>query len=115
MIARATSAPVATSIPCRPGDEFTSITYSPSDNSSGSLSPDPATAADQQDVVDQVEQFAGGLDLTLLNVTTSWPDGSNEPGDRVTVETTYTYNPIFDIFYFFSFGMSSSSTMDIRH
>lgn len=81
----------------------------------GSLSSDPATSADQQDVVDQVEQFAGGLDLSLLNVTASWPDGSNEPGDRVIVETTYTYNPIFDIFDFVSFGMSSSSTMDIRH
>ncbi len=81
----------------------------------GSLSADPAMTADQQDVIDQVEQFSGGLDLNQLNVTATWPDGSNEPGDRVTVESSYTYNPIFDLFDFVSIGMSSSSTMDIRH
>jgi Flp pilus assembly protein TadG len=81
----------------------------------GSLSPDPASTADQQDVIDQVEEFAGGLDLTQLNVTASWPDGSNEPGERVTVESTYTYTPIFGFFDFVSIPMSSSSTMDIRH
>ena len=81
----------------------------------GSLSPDPASTADQQDVIDQVEEFAGGLDLTALNVTATWPDGSNEPGERVTVESTYTYIPIFGFFDFVSIPMSSSSTMDIRH
>jgi Flp pilus assembly protein TadG len=81
----------------------------------GSLSDDPATSGDQQDIVDQVEQFAGGLNLSQLSVTATWPDGSNEPGERVTVESSYTYNPLFDLLDFVSIGMSSSSTMDIRH
>jgi Flp pilus assembly protein TadG len=81
----------------------------------GSRSADPATADDPQDIVDQVEKFAGGLNLDDLTVTATWPDDSNNPGREVTIESTYSYTPMFGMFGIPSFDMSSSSTMEIRY
>jgi Flp pilus assembly protein TadG len=81
----------------------------------GASSSNPSGPGDTQDVVDEVEQFAGGLNTDQLSVTVTWPDTTNEPGDRVTVESVYTYEPIFGLLGPISFDLRSESTMTITN
>jgi Flp pilus assembly protein TadG len=41
---------------------------------------------------------AGALDTSGLNITVSYPDGTNIPGSRVTVNVAYTYDPLVRYF-----------------
>jgi Flp pilus assembly protein TadG len=81
----------------------------------GANSTDPAGPGDTQAVTDQVEEFAGGLDLSELTVTPAWPDGDNQPGSHVEVTTSYNYTPLFGFFGVISIPMSSSSLMEITY
>ena len=62
-----------------------------------------------------VENHAGSLNTLELTVETTWIDGTNGAGSRVTVSSQYTYKPIFNMFGILEFGMSSSSTMEITY
>ena len=62
-----------------------------------------------------VENHAGSLNTSQLTVETTWIDGTNEKGNRVTVSSQYTYTPIFNMFGILEFSMSSSSTMAIAN
>jgi Flp pilus assembly protein TadG len=81
----------------------------------GAYSSDPSGPGDTDEIVDTVEQFAAGLDLTRLNVSAEWPDGTNAVGNRATVTSSYTFDPFFDFLGIVSFSMTSSSTMEIRY
>ena len=61
-------------------------------------------------------KFAGSLDRDHLTVTSSWPDGNNQPGSRVTVSTTYSFHPLFSgMLGIGAFTLTSSSTMNITN
>ena len=62
-----------------------------------------------------VTSNAASLDTAQLTVTADWVNGNNGPGSRVTVSSQYTYVPIFNMFGFLDFDMSSSSTMVITN
>jgi len=66
-------------------------------------------------VTDAVEQFAGGLNPSQLNVKAEWLDGSNETGNRMKVTSSYDIQPLFGFVGGFSFTMTSSSTMKITY
>jgi len=66
-------------------------------------------------VTDAVEQFAGGLNPSQLNVKAEWLDGSNETGNRMKVTSSYDTQPLFGFVGGFSFTMTSSSTMKITY
>lgn len=52
-------------------------------------------AANPSEVLTVVKNFAsaGILDVTKLNITVNYPDGSNNSGARVTVAVVYPYDP----------------------
>ena len=65
-----------------------------------------------------VEKFAGGLNLSKLNVEAEWLDSTNDAGNRVKVTTEYGFEPIFDFLFpdtIFDLMMTSSSTMEITN
>lgn len=66
-------------------------------------------------VTQVVEANAAGLNTTQLTVEAHWWNGTNSNGDPVSVETHYTYQPIFNFLGILSFTMSSSSRMDITN
>lgn len=66
-------------------------------------------------VTDVVEKYASGLDKDALTVEAAWPDGTNDAGSPVQVTARYVYDPIFDLFGFVSFTMSSTSEMEITY
>jgi hypothetical protein len=52
------------------------------------------------EVVTVVDNFAGtgALSLSRLQVTVSYPDGLNNPGQRVDVQVVYPYDPLTTYF-----------------
>ena len=68
----------------------------------GSQSTSPAT---QDQVVDEVESQATGVDLNHLTVNVIWPFG-NTAGNPVQVDVSYSFEPMLA-------GFTGSSTYDI--
>lgn len=61
----------------------------------GADSPRPVgPAANDPQVRDVVQRFAFALDTSQLTVLSTWPNGTNRPGDPVRVEVRYTYIPL---------------------
>ena len=81
----------------------------------GADSSDPSGPGDDQDIKDVVQKNGSGLAGEELTVTTEWLDGGNEPGDRVTVSSQYTFTPMFNFLGSVSINLSSSSTMEVTH
>ena len=81
----------------------------------GANSSDPSGPGDDQDILDVVGDHGSGLASGSLSVTTAWPDGGNQAGNRVTVDSQYTFTPIFNFLGAVTFAMSSSSTMEITN
>ncbi len=77
----------------------------------GSESESPVTQA-------QVEEFvksrAAGLVAAELDVNLVWPDGNNDPGNRVTVQVAYDHEPLFgDFVGWEAFHFERASTLSI--
>jgi Flp pilus assembly protein TadG len=74
-------------------------------------------AANDSDVKAQaIAPYLVGMDTSKVNVTISWPDGSNAPEKKVTVTLSTTWTPILGfIFGSPTYTLSASSTMLIAH
>jgi len=73
-------------------------------------------AADDTKVRQAVEKFSSGLDRSDLTVSSRWPDGANERGDKVRVRATYRFDSMFSgLLGIPSITMSSASTMTITN
>ena len=81
----------------------------------GAGSSNPSGPGDDQDIQDIVGTYGSGLSSNDLTVTTEWPDGGNGPGSRVTVNSQYTFTPIFNFLGAININMTSSSTMHIQN
>lgn len=81
----------------------------------GANSSNPSGPGDAGDISTEVREHASGLNDSQLTVTTTWPDGDNQPGSDVKVTAQYDYTPLFDFLGFASFTMTSSSTMEITN
>jgi len=66
------------------------------DRASGIGVDGPSSASDHTQVDTVVKNFAsaGLLTVSNLNITVNYPDTSTRPGDRVSVNVQYTYDPI---------------------
>jgi Flp pilus assembly protein TadG len=83
----------------------------------GSSATDQAgPAANDADVEAVVRSYTPGIAASDLTVASSWTDGNNAPGSRVTVRADYDYSLASTWFLGFrSLRLSSSSTMIIIH
>jgi Flp pilus assembly protein TadG len=73
-------------------------------------------SSDNANVEAAVRDYSPGILPARLVVHSSWPDGNNAPGSRVTVTVTYTYNlGVSSLLGFRTLSLSSSSTMVIQH
>lgn len=83
----------------------------------GSASGTPSgPGANDAGVQAAVAKHASGLNSADLTTTSTWLDGSNAPGSRVKVSTTYNFKSIFSsLFGIAPFSMTSSSTMTITN
>lgn len=73
-------------------------------------------AANDPEVEKTVRAYAPGVIASDLTVASSWPDGDNEPGSRVTVTVNYDYRPATTwIIGFTKLKLGSSSTMYISN
>jgi Flp pilus assembly protein TadG len=83
----------------------------------GSASTAPAgPTANNAAVEAHVEDFSSGLRLSELTVNSSWPDGNNQKGSRVTVAASYDFQPTFgSLLGIPSVTMTASSTMNITN
>ena len=81
----------------------------------GANSSNPSGPGDDQAILDTVGTYGSGLNDTALTVTTAWPDGGNEAGNRVTVRSHYRFTPIFNFLGAIHIHMRSSSTMEIAN
>jgi hypothetical protein len=63
-----------------------------------------------------IRPYLVGLDPSVVTVRIEWPDGSNEPGNRVTVSVTAPYrHAIPFVFGNGSISLGASSTMTVGH
>jgi hypothetical protein len=60
-----------------------------------------------------VDKYVNGLNVASLTVTSSWPDGDNADGHRVTVTASYPFNPFTAFFNQITITLSASSTRTI--
>ena len=74
-------------------------------NESGSV-------ATETDVQDYVRARSFGFNVT---VNTTWPDGNNNPGNRVQVLVTQNVTPIVPFLRHTPLGLGSTSQMVIAH
>ncbi len=68
----------------------------------GALHPDPGGRlgpGDEAAVVDYVLDRTAGLDPAGLTVTPVWNDGGNAPGQVVSVQVTYQFQPIVGMIF----------------
>jgi Flp pilus assembly protein TadG len=80
-----------------------------------SISP-AGPVSDDANVEAAVRDYAPGILPARLVVQSSWPDGNNAPGSRVTVTVTYSYNlGVSSLLGFRALSLSSTSTMVIQH
>lgn len=73
----------------------------------GSTSSTPATPVDVQN---RVRTIAG---LRSATVTTTWPDGSNDPGSRVQVTVTVPFTFVVPLFRLPALNLTATSRMVI--
>jgi hypothetical protein len=65
----------------------------------GRESDDPLAPGDSAAVRDYVLGRTVGLDPASLEISATWPDGSNDPGERVEVEVKYLFEPIVGMIF----------------
>jgi len=97
----------------REGARYAIVHGGNSSDPSGPGSPYYSPPNTDQKVTETVETFGASLNPSRLTVTADWTDGSNDPGDSITVTSQYTYEPMFNLFGMISFDMQASSTMTI--
>ena len=78
----------------------------------GSESQSPVTPAQVEDFV---KSRAAGLVAADLDVSLVWPDGNNDPGNRVTVQVAYDHETLFGDFMGWqqAFHFERASTLSI--
>jgi hypothetical protein len=83
----------------------------------GEYSNTPAgPAANNANVEAHVEDFAGGLNLSELTVSSTWPDGNNKRGSRVRVTGSYDFQPMLgNLLGVGAVTLTSTSTMNITN
>jgi Flp pilus assembly protein TadG len=83
----------------------------------GANSTSPAgPTANSTAVENVVKGYAPGIKAANLVVTSTWPDGSNAFGNRVTVVATYNYNSaIAWIIGITTIPLRATTTMEISH
>ena len=75
---------------------------------------DSTTPATQSLIQNYAEGQAVGIDGNVLNVATTWANGSNDSGSTVTVALTYQFNLLVGQFLGFdAVTLDSSSSMTI--
>ena len=73
-------------------------------------------SANNSDVENVVRSRAPGFIASDVTVTSSWPDGTNDPGDHVTVSVNYTYRPaIIWVLSSKTLKLGCTSTLTISH
>ena len=72
--------------------------------------------ANDRQVEDVVRSYAPGFIPAKLTVTSTWPDGDNEPSSHITVSANYNYTPtVTALLGFKTLKLSSTSNMSIVH
>lgn len=81
----------------------------------GSLSAQPVGPSSNNAAVEStVRKYAFGMSSTQIQVTSSWPNGTNTPGSLVTVQVDYSYKPAL-LFQLGTVKFRSSTTMTVCH
>jgi Flp pilus assembly protein TadG len=75
----------------------------------------PVAATDSGTIAQAIAPYLTGLDLTKTTLTVQWLDGSTDPGNRVKVTVSYTYQPMTTFVLNQSITISATSTMVIAH
>jgi Flp pilus assembly protein TadG len=83
----------------------------------GSMAASPVgPAANDSTIQTKVQNNALALDTSRLTVTSSWPDGDNKPGHRVTVSANYDCKPVVgSLFGVPNCKVYGTTTMMITH
>jgi Flp pilus assembly protein TadG len=83
----------------------------------GSKSTSPVgPAANNASVEGTVRSYAPGVVAANLTVNSTWPDGNNSPGSRITVSATYNYrSAVAWIVGYPAIPLSANTTMVISH
>lgn len=83
----------------------------------GADSPSPVGPTANSSVIESVVlSYAPGIPAGHLTVTSTWPDGSNSYGNRVTVAATYNYPFVVGSFFGKSaIPLRATTTMEISH
>jgi Flp pilus assembly protein TadG len=84
-------------------------------NPSGPTDPTYSPGPPSQDgtLTNIVTKYTSGLKPSSVTVTSSWPDGDNADGHRVTVTASYPFNPFMAFLSAASVNLSASSTRTI--
>jgi Flp pilus assembly protein TadG len=90
-----------------------SASTSPIGPTDGSYSAGPPPS--DSSITTFVTRYTPGLHTSNVTVTSSWPDGDNAPGHRVTISATYPFNALTNFFGIFSLTLTASSTRIIIH
>jgi Flp pilus assembly protein TadG len=72
--------------------------------------------ADDKQIERVVRSYAPGFVASRLRVSSSWPDGDNDPNSHITVSASYDYTPaVTALLGFKTLKLGSTSTMSIVH
>jgi hypothetical protein len=83
---------------------------------SGSTSYSVQADNPSDELASTISPYLAGLDPSTVTIQIQWPDGDNEPGNRVTVTVTAPYRTITPfIFGDQTITLVGSSTMTIAH
>jgi len=74
----------------REGTRYAIVHGANSSDPSGPGSPYYSPPNSDENVTETVETFGPGLNPSRLAVTADWTDGTNNPGDSITVTSEYT-------------------------
>ncbi len=97
----------------REGTRYAIVHGANSSDPSGPGSSHYSPPNSDENVTETVQSFGQSLNPSRLTVEADWTDGTNNPGDSITITSEYTYEPMFNLFGMISFDMQSSSTMTI--
>lgn len=76
----------------------------------------PVAASSTGPIPTEARSHLGSLTPSAVTVTAEWPDGDNDPGSRVTVSLTTSYQPALTwLFGADPIPLTASSTMPISH
>jgi hypothetical protein len=68
------------------------------------------------DLAGAIRPYLVGLDPGTVDIRIHWPDGDNEPGNRVTVSVSFPYRHLIPWFVGADpFSLGASSTMTVIH